>query len=173
MPTRVAINGFGRIGRQAFKIALGHPELEVVAINDIGDVDNMAYLLKHDTVYRADKQDVRAEGSSIVVDGKSFPVLSVRVPNELPWKENRVDVVIESTGRFTKRKDAEAHLEAGARAVVISAPASGAPAFVLGVNDNKYNPAEIPSSATPHAPPIRSRRPWPCWTRNSVCRRPS
>jgi glyceraldehyde 3-phosphate dehydrogenase len=138
--TRVAINGFGRIGRQAFKVALTKPDVEVVAINDIGDVDNMAYLLKHDSVFRADNQQVQADGDGIVVDGKRYPVLAVKDPTQLPWKEYNVDVVIESTGRFTKRQDAEAHLQAGARAVVISAPAKGAPSFVLGVNEQNYNP---------------------------------
>jgi glyceraldehyde 3-phosphate dehydrogenase len=140
VPTRVAINGFGRIGRQAFKVALTKPEIEIVAINDIGDVANMAYLLKHDSVFRADDSEVRADGDGIVVDGKRYPVLAVKDPTQLPWKQYNVDVVIESTGRFTKRQDAEAHLQAGAKAVVISAPAKGAPAFVLGVNEDKYNP---------------------------------
>jgi glyceraldehyde 3-phosphate dehydrogenase len=139
MPTRVAINGFGRIGRQAFKIALGKPELEVVAINDIGDVGNMAYLLKHDTVYRSDQSEVRADGDGIIVDGKRYPVLAVRNPTELPWKDLNVDVVIESTGLFTNRDQAAAHLQAGAKSVVISAPAKGAPSFVLGVNDADYD----------------------------------
>lgn len=140
MPTRVAINGFGRIGRQAFKIALQHPELEIVAINDIGDVANMAYLLKHDTVQRNDDGEVRAEGSNLLVGSKAYPVLSVTDPRDLPWRDLNVDVVIESTGRFATRQQAEAHIEAGARAVVISAPAKGAPAFVLGVNDSNYDP---------------------------------
>jgi glyceraldehyde 3-phosphate dehydrogenase len=140
MPTRVAINGFGRIGRQAFKVAMKHPQLEVVAINDIGDVANMAYLLKHDTVFRDDKQEVQDDGGTLVVDGQRFPVLSVREPHDLPWKDMKVDVVIESTGRFTKREQAEAHLQAGAKSVVISAPATGAPIFVLGVNDDTYDP---------------------------------
>jgi glyceraldehyde 3-phosphate dehydrogenase len=140
MTTRIAINGFGRIGRQAFKVASRRPELEIVAINDIGDVANMAYLLKYDSVYRRDDQDVRAEGSTIVVGGKQYPVLSVKEPTELPWRDLNVDVVIESTGRFTKREQAVAHLDAGAKAVVISAPAKGAPAFVLGVNDTEYQP---------------------------------
>lgn len=142
MPTRVAINGFGRIGRQAFKIASSKPDLEIVAINDIGDVNNMAYLLKHDSVYRSDNQDVRAEGNTLIVDGKQFPVLAVKEPTELPWKDLNVDVVIESTGRFTKREQALAHIQAGAKSVVISAPAKGAPAFVLGVNEDKYDPSQ-------------------------------
>lgn len=140
MTIRVAINGFGRIGRQAFKVACQHPDLDVVAINDIGDVDNMAYLLKYDTVHGRDRQDVRAEGNTLHVDGKQFPVLKITDPTKLPWGEMRVDVVIESTGRFTTRSDAEAHLQSGARAVVISAPAKGAPAFVLGVNESEYDP---------------------------------
>jgi len=142
VPTRVAINGFGRIGRQAFKIASQRPDLDIVAINDIGDVANMAYLLKHDTVFRGDAQAIETDGDTIIVDGRRFPVLKVTEPSRLPWRDLAVDVVIESTGRFTKRTQAEAHLEAGAKAVVISAPASGAPAFVLGVNESSYNPAE-------------------------------
>ncbi|MGI8826027.1 MAG: type I glyceraldehyde-3-phosphate dehydrogenase [Chloroflexota bacterium] len=138
MTTRVGINGFGRIGRQAFKIALGNPELEVVAVNDIGDVENMAYLFKHDSVYHGEKQDVAAEGNTLVVDGKKFPVLSVTDPKKLPWHDLNVDVVIESTGRFASSEQAAAHLEAGAKAVVVSAPAKGAQTFVLGVNDSDY-----------------------------------
>jgi len=142
MPTRVGINGFGRIGRQAFKVALNHPELEVVAMNDIGDVANMAYLLKYDTVFHRDEQDVQVDGNILIVDGRRFPVLAVKEPRELPWRDLRVDVVIESTGRFTKAEQAEAHLEAGAKSVVISAPAKGAPTFVLGVNEKDYNPQQ-------------------------------
>jgi glyceraldehyde 3-phosphate dehydrogenase len=142
MPIRVGINGFGRIGRQAFKIATQKPELEVVAINDIGDVDNMAYLLKHDTVFRSDSQDVQVDGTTLIVDGHRYPVLSISDPGQLPWKDLNVDVVIESTGRFTKREQAEVHLHAGAKRVVISAPAKGAASFVLGVNDQSYNPEE-------------------------------
>jgi glyceraldehyde 3-phosphate dehydrogenase len=139
MPTRVAINGFGRIGRQAFKVATQRPELEVVAMNDIGDVANMAYLLKYDTVYRREDEEVRAEGNNLVVGGKSYPVLSVTEPTQLPWRELSIDVVIESTGRFTKGEQAAAHLEAGAKRVVISAPAKGAPTFVLGVNESEFD----------------------------------
>jgi glyceraldehyde 3-phosphate dehydrogenase len=140
MPTRIAINGFGRIGRQAFKIASRRPELEIVAINDIGDTANMEYLLKHDTVYRRDEQKVDRDGDTLIVDGQRFPVLKVTDPASLPWRELAVDVVIESTGRFTKREQALAHLEAGAKRVVISAPATGAPSFVLGVNEDSFDP---------------------------------
>jgi len=141
-PIRVAINGFGRIGRQAFKIASEKPEIEIVAINDIGDVANMSYLLKHDSVYRTDSQEVRAEGQALVVNGKRYPVLAVSDPEQLPWKDMNIDVVIESTGRFTKREQADAHIRSGAKRVVISAPAKGAPAFVLSVNESAYRPAE-------------------------------
>ncbi len=139
MSTRVAINGFGRIGRQAFKVASQRPDLEIVAINDIGDVENMAYLLKYDSVHRRDDQDVHAEGSSLVVDGQTYPILSVKDPLELPWADLGVDVVIESTGRFATREQATAHLQAGAKRVVVSAPAKGAPIFVLGVNEGEYD----------------------------------
>jgi glyceraldehyde 3-phosphate dehydrogenase len=140
MPTRIAINGFGRIGRQAFKVAADNPDLEIVAINELGDADNMAYLLKHDTVHRSDEQEIRADGGALVVGSRRYRWLSIADPRQLPWKDLAVDVVVESTGRFTKRQQAEAHLEAGARAVVISAPASGAASFVLGVNESEYDP---------------------------------
>ncbi|MDQ2742848.1 MAG: type I glyceraldehyde-3-phosphate dehydrogenase [Chloroflexota bacterium] len=139
MSTRVAINGFGRIGRQAFKVASQRPDLEIVAINDIGDVENMAYLLKYDSVHRRDDQDVHADGSSLVVEGQTYPILSVKDPLELPWADLGVDVVIESTGRFATREQATAHLQAGAKRVVVSAPAKGAPIFVLGVNEGEYD----------------------------------
>jgi glyceraldehyde 3-phosphate dehydrogenase len=100
----------------------------------------MAYLLKYDSVYRRDDQQIDVEDGSLVVDGTRFPVLKISDPSQLPWKDLRVDVVIESTGRFTKREQAEAHIQAGARCVVISAPAKGAPSYVLGVNEDKYNP---------------------------------
>lgn len=142
MPIRVAINGFGRIGRQAFKIATEKPDLEVVAINDIGDVANMAYLLKHDSVFRTDNQDIQAQGQDLIVNGKRYPVLSVRNPEELPWRDLKIDVVIESTGLFTSKDKAVSHLNAGAKRVVISAPAKGAPSFVLGVNESEFTPDE-------------------------------
>jgi glyceraldehyde 3-phosphate dehydrogenase len=139
MTIRVAINGFGRIGRQAFNVASARPEIEIVAMNDIGDVENMAYLLKYDSVHGRDARDVGVDGNKIVVNGKSFPVLSVADPKNLPWKDLEIDVVIESSGRFTKREHAQAHLDAGARRVVISAPAKGAPSYVLGVNEDQFD----------------------------------
>jgi glyceraldehyde 3-phosphate dehydrogenase len=142
MTVRVGINGFGRIGRQAFKIANSKPELEVAAINELGDLPNMAYLLKYDTVYHVDPQAIRAQDSTLVVGDKQFKVLSIPKPEELPWDDLGVDVVIESTGRFTTKQQAEAHIQAGAKAVVVSAPAKGAASFVLGVNEQDYNPSE-------------------------------
>src|SRR5579872_4142451 len=140
MTTRVAINGFGRIGRQVFKIAERFPELEIVAINDIGDVANMAYLLKYDSVYGKDGHDIYADGSILVVDGKRVPVFAVADPFKLPWKELEVDIVVESTGKFKTAEQASAHLTAGARNVVVSAPAKGAPTFVLGINESQIDP---------------------------------
>jgi glyceraldehyde 3-phosphate dehydrogenase len=140
MTTRVAINGFGRVGRQAFKIAESYPDLEIVAINDIADVGNMAYLLKYDTVYGRDERDIRAEQNSLIIDGQRFPVSAIADPSQLPWKDLRVDIVIESTGKLKNVEQAKAHLTAGARAVVVSAPIKGAPTFVLGVNDSEYDP---------------------------------
>jgi glyceraldehyde 3-phosphate dehydrogenase len=135
MPTRIAINGFGRIGRQAFRLAFGDPELEIVAINDIGDVANMAYLLKHDTVYRDDLSIIEAAGDTIVVNGTTFPVFAIADPSQLPWRELEVDVVIESTGRLKTAEQAKQHLMAGAKAVMVSAPCKGAKTIVLGINE--------------------------------------
>jgi glyceraldehyde 3-phosphate dehydrogenase len=142
MTTRVAINGLGRIGRQAFKIASDTPDIEIVAVNELGDLPNMAYLLKYDTVYHSDLQDVSVSDHTLTVNGNQYQVLSIANPEELPWGDLNVDVVIESTGRFTSKDKAEAHIKAGARAVVVSAPAKGAASFVLGVNEDAYNPDE-------------------------------
>lgn len=134
---RIAINGFGRIGRASLKIILDTPGLELVAINDLMDIDNAAYLLKHDTVYRRYERSVTTDGDSLVVDGKKFKYLSQRDPSLLPWKELQVDVVIESTGLFTKKEDAEKHIQAGAKTVVMSGPAKSkdVPTVVHGVNN--------------------------------------
>src|SRR3989344_6008721 len=120
---KVGINGFGRIGRAFLKVAWDRPEIEVVAVNDLGSVENMAYLLKYDTVYRKWEHDIKVEGDSIVIDGKKVKVLAEKDPVKLPWKDLKVDVVIESTGLFTSYNKAAVHLEAGAKKVVISAPA--------------------------------------------------
>lgn len=142
MTTRVAINGLGRIGRQALKIALTKSEIEIVAVNELGDLPNMAYLLKHDSVYHDDLKEVSVNGQTLTVNGTQIPVVAIADPQQLPWGERGVDVVIESTGRFTSKEKAEAHLRAGARAVVVSAPAKGAASFVLGVNEQEYDPQQ-------------------------------
>lgn len=122
---KVAINGFGRIGRAAFKIALDTPKLEVVGVNDIVPPDNLAYLLKYDTVYGRYKESVENRDHNLVVDGKAYPVYSIKDPAQLPWEELGVDIVIESTGVFTKAEDLKKHVEAGAKYVILSAPVKG------------------------------------------------
>ncbi|MEL6536549.1 MAG: type I glyceraldehyde-3-phosphate dehydrogenase [Bacteroidota bacterium] len=133
---RIAINGLGRIGRATLKIITDTPELEVVAVNDIAPLENIAYLLKHDSVHGTFEHEVGTAENALVVAGKSIPYYAERNPADLPWKELDVDVVIESTGFFTKEEDAQKHLDAGAKAVVISGPTSsgGLPTVVHGVN---------------------------------------
>ena len=138
---KVAINGFGRIGRNAFKIAFGNPELEIVAINDLTDTKTLAYLLKHDSNYGEYHQEVSFDESSVIVGGKSVKVIAEKDPAALPWTEMGVDIVLECTGRFTKPEDAHKHIDAGAKRVIISAPAKGdgAPTYVIGVNADKIS----------------------------------
>src|SRR6185503_14745538 len=125
MPLRVGINGFGRIGRNFFRAARARDaDLEIVAVNDLGDAKTMAHLLKHDSVLGTLDADVTAGDGKITIGGKDLKVLAHRDPAELPWSDLGVDVVIESTGLFTKREQAEKHLQAGAPKVVISAPAT-------------------------------------------------
>jgi glyceraldehyde 3-phosphate dehydrogenase len=140
MPIKVAINGFGRIGRNAFKIAFTHPELEVVAINDLTEPATLAYLLKHDSNYGLYHQEVSADNQNLIVGGKTIRVTAEKDPTLLPWKDLEVDVVIESTGRFTKVEDASKHITAGAKRVVLSAPAKGdMNTYVIGVNEDKIS----------------------------------
>jgi glyceraldehyde 3-phosphate dehydrogenase len=140
---RIGINGFGRIGRMAFRAMLDKKEVEVVAVNDITDAKTLAHLLKHDSVHGSLKQQVKAEGNQIMLNGHAFRVLAERDPAKLPWKELKVDVVIESTGLFTARDKAALHLSAGARKVVISAPADGVDVTLcMGVNQEAYDPAK-------------------------------
>lgn len=148
--TRIAINGFGRIGRHALKIAMAKPELEVVAVNDLGGLEVMAHLLRHDTAYGAYQKTVTIEGSDLVVDGKRIKFLSIKEPAELPWKDLRVDVVLESTGRLTKDGAAKAHLTAGAKRVIVSAPTKGGgvKTYLLGVNAEENKGDEIISNAS-------------------------
>ncbi len=151
MKTRVAINGFGRIGRNAFKIAFDRSDLEIVAINDLTDTKTLAYLLKHDSNYGTYEHKVDFDDKNIIVDGQKIPVLAEKDPTQLPWKEHKVDVVIESTGRFTKKEDAGMHLTAGAKKVIISAPTKSADidTLVIGANEDKLEGAgDIISNAS-------------------------
>jgi glyceraldehyde 3-phosphate dehydrogenase len=143
MAIRVGINGFGRIGRQVFRIGHKNPNLEFVAINDLTDAKTLAHLLKYDSVHRTMAADVSVQDGSIVVDGKAVKILSERDPEKLPWKDLNVDVVLESTGKFTDRTGGEKHITAGAKKVIISAPAKGPDVtFVLGVNEQVYDKAK-------------------------------
>lgn len=137
--TKIAINGFGRIGRNAFKLAFEDPTLQLVAVNDLTDNKTLAYLLKHDSNYGTYQRDVDFDDNHIIVDGTKIKALAEKDPTALPWKDLGVEVVIESTGFFTKPEDAAMHLKAGAQKVVISAPAKGegADTVVLGVNDDQ------------------------------------
>jgi glyceraldehyde 3-phosphate dehydrogenase len=143
MTYKVAINGFGRIGRNAFKIAMNHPELEVVAINDLTSTDTLAYLLKHDSNYGMYHEEVGSDEQHIIVGGKKIKVTAEKDPALLPWKDLAVDIVIESTGRFTKYEDAKKHIDAGAKRVVISGPTKSPEAgtFVVGVNEDQLDAA--------------------------------
>jgi glyceraldehyde 3-phosphate dehydrogenase len=143
MTVRVGINGFGRIGRQSLKALIERaPDAEVVAVNDLVDVPTNALLFKHDSTYGAYPGEVTHTDDSIVVDGKAIKVLQVKDPAELPWGDLGVDIVIESTGIFTDATKAKAHLDAGAKKVIISAPAKNEDiTVVLGVNEDKYDPA--------------------------------
>jgi glyceraldehyde 3-phosphate dehydrogenase len=141
MPVRVAINGFGRIGRLVFRSAMGRPDFEFVALNDITDAATLAHLLQYDSVHGRLDAPVEVSADSIIVDGREVRVYSEPDPASLPWKELAVDVVIEATGRFRKRQDAAKHLEAGARKVLISAPSPDADiSVVMGVNHQDYDP---------------------------------
>ena len=148
---KIAINGFGRIGRNAFKIALKRDDVEVVAINDLVSPDALAHLLKYDSTYGTFAGDVSYDDQNIIVDGRKYRVYSETDPHNLPWRELGIDVVIESTGRFVAPDKARAHLDAGAKKVVISAPAKGegATTIVLGVNDGELeNASDIVSNAS-------------------------
>jgi glyceraldehyde 3-phosphate dehydrogenase len=134
--TRVAINGFGRIGRATFRILRDTPDLETVAINDLAPVDTLAYLLKYDTVYGRYPGRVEAGGDTLIVDGKRYPIFNEKDPGHLPWRDLGVDVVFECTGAFNRREDLARHVQAGARHVILSAPtrSDDVPTIVHGVN---------------------------------------
>ncbi|OGG89577.1 type I glyceraldehyde-3-phosphate dehydrogenase, partial [Candidatus Kuenenbacteria bacterium RIFCSPHIGHO2_02_FULL_42_29] len=148
---RLAINGFGRIGRAALKIALKQKNLEVVAINDLTDTRTLAHLLKYDTVYGVYGEPVSSDEKNIIVTKKKIPVFAVPDPLKLPWKKLKVDVVLECTGRFVKNNDAARHLKAGAKSVIVSAPAKGegdVPTFLMGVNEKNIKQFKVISNAS-------------------------
>src|SRR5439155_119426 len=143
MKVRIGINGFGRIGRNIMRAALGDANIDFIAVNDLTNAATLAHLLKYDSVLGNLHAKVEVSGDGISVDGDSFKVVSMRDPAQLPWKDLGVDVVFESTGLFTNRDDAAKHMTAGAKKVVITAPAKGPDiTIVLGVNDDKYDPAK-------------------------------
>ncbi len=150
MPIRVAINGFGRIGRMTFRAGFSNKKLEFVAVNDLTDPETLAHLLTYDTVFRKFDKKVKVKGSTIFIDGKPLKVLAEKDPSVLPWKDLGIDVVLECTGRFTNKEDASKHITAGAKRVIISAPVKGGtvPTHVLGVNASSYKGAEVISNAS-------------------------
>lgn len=141
MAVKVGINGFGRIGRNVFRAALRSPEVEIVAVNDLTDAQMLAHLLEFDSVHGTLEEEVKVDGEDILIGGRRLKVTAERDPAMIGWGDLGVDIVIESTGRFTKRNDAAKHLEAGAKKVIISAPATDEDiTVVMGVNQDQYNP---------------------------------
>ena len=152
---RVAINGFGRIGRLFFKAAFEQPGIEIVALNDLGDVENLAYLLKYDTVYGRFEKDIKADmaNGKLIVDGKEIAFLQIKDPTQLPWKDLNVDIVVESTGLFDEYEKAKVHLAAGAKRVVITAPAkdedgAAGQTVLVGVNEDNFKLCPITSNGS-------------------------
>ncbi|MBI4050222.1 MAG: type I glyceraldehyde-3-phosphate dehydrogenase [Candidatus Doudnabacteria bacterium] len=148
---RVAINGFGRIGRSAFKVALEKKNLEVVAINDLTDAKTLAHLLKYDTAYGIYEREVAARLGKLIVDKKPYPIFAEKDPSKLPWRKLKVDVVLECTGVFTKDGAARVHLAAGAKRVIVSAPTKGTggiKTFVMGVNEDQFRGDAVISNAS-------------------------
>ncbi len=152
---RIAINGFGRIGRLFFKAAFGNPNFEIVAINDLGDVENLAYLLKYDSVYGRYGKEIKADlpNGKLIVDGHEIAFLQVKDPTQLPWKNLNVDIVVESTGLFDEYEKSKVHLAAGAKRVVITAPAKDADGVdgqtvLIGVNEDKMKTCAITSNGS-------------------------
>ena len=153
---KVAINGFGRIGRTFFRMAHAHPDFEIVAINDLSSIENLAYLMKYDTVYGRGQYEVSVEDHAFVVDGKKIDFLQERDPKALPWGAMKVDIVVEATGAFSSYEKSKMHLEAGAKRVVISSPVKDDPTaagvtgatVLMGVNDDILSTCEISSNAS-------------------------
>ena len=149
MSIKIGINGFGRIGRLVFRAGIGREDIEFVGINDLIAPDYMAYMLKYDTIHGKFQGEVHSEGDKLIVNGKAVRIFSERDPEKLPWAKVGADYVIESTGLFTTTEKASAHLRAGAKKVIISAPSSDAPMFVMGVNNDAYNPSmQVVSNAS-------------------------
>ncbi len=154
--TKVAINGFGRIGRTFFRMAYGNPDFEIVAINDLGDLKNLAYLLTYDTVYGRGGYDVKVKDGKLEIDGREIAFHSERDPLQLPWGDSDIDVVVEATGFFASYEKSKMHLEAGAKRVVVSAPIKDDPAdagvqgatVLMGVNDEQLSGLNISSNAS-------------------------
>lgn len=143
MTVKIGINGFGRIGRNVFRAALNNPEVEVVAVNDLTNVNTLAHLLKYDTTHGKLNAEVEAAEGALIVNGKNIKVFAERDPGALPWAEYGVEIVVESTGIFTAKEKAELHLKGGAKKVIISAPATNEDiTIVMGVNEDKYDPAK-------------------------------
>ncbi|MEK7572508.1 MAG: glyceraldehyde 3-phosphate dehydrogenase NAD-binding domain-containing protein [Patescibacteria group bacterium] len=151
---KVAINGFGRIGRAFLKVSWDRPEVEIVAVNDLGSIESLAYLLRYDTVYRNWNHKVEISGSNLVIDGKKIKFISEKDTAKLPWKDLNIDVVVESTGLFTSYDKAKFHIDQGAKKVVISAPSKGADGntkgetILLGINEEKFGTCDITSNAS-------------------------
>lgn len=155
---KIAINGMGRIGRAALKIIMDTPELELVAVNDIVAIESIVYLLKYDSVYGVYEKEISHNENNLIINGEKIKYKSIRNPEELPWKENDIDLVIESTGFFTSSEDVEKHIKAGAKTVIISAPTKSGdiPTVVHGVNteDGKVNIFSCASCTTNNISPI-------------------
>lgn len=151
---RVAVNGFGRIGRAFLKIAWEREDIEIVAVNDLGSIESLSYLLRHDTVYRNWGHKVETKDGNLVIDGKEVKFISEKDTTKLPWKDLNIDVVVESTGLFTSFDKAKFHIDCGAKKVVISAPSKGGEGSVhgetilLGVNEDKFGTCDITSNAS-------------------------
>jgi len=151
---KVAINGFGRIGRAFLKIAWERNDIEIVAVNDLGSMESLAYLLRHDTVYRNWNHKVEINGTDFIIDDKKIKFISEKDTTKLPWKDLDIDVVVEATGLFTSFEKAKFHIDCGAKKVVISAPSKGADSTVhgetilLGVNEDKFGTSDITSNAS-------------------------
>jgi len=147
---KIAINGFGRVGRAAFKIALAQKNIQIAAVNDLVDIENLAYLLKFDSVYGRFGKSVKVSGKNLIINGKKIPFYSVKNPAELPWKKHKIDVALECTGVFTKKNQVEKHLKAGAKKVLLSAPikSKGVKTVIRGVNDQDVGSEKILANAS-------------------------